>query len=217
MQYFFSVDNDGCAAKIISIDLSHLNSFSVKDTNNMFKGCSSLEAINFNNFDTSKVTDMNCMFSECSSLKSLDLSNLDTSKVTNMTNMFSKCTSLEYLDISNCNTLQVTDCEGMFLNANALKYINLYNAQISQIKDKFKEIMKDSTIICQKDGFKIDEDITYIKACCKYNDSVLGCFPENYITIQYNKNIIYENGFQINKDNFPECRKDPFQRTYQDD
>ena len=58
LQYFFSGDNDSCAAKIISIDLSHLNSFSVKDTNNMFKGCSSLEAINFNNFDTSKVTDM---------------------------------------------------------------------------------------------------------------------------------------------------------------
>ena len=45
----------------------------------------------------------------------------------------------------------------------------------------------------------------YIKACCEYNDNILKCSSENYITIQYNKNITYENGFQIN--NYSEYRK----------
>ena len=131
----------------------------------MFYECSSLEEINFNNFNTSKVTSMEGMFEECSNLKSLDLSNFDTSKVQHSDSMFS--------------------------GVNLLKYINLYNAQIDNIKNAIKEIIEDSTIICQKDDFKIDEDITYIKACCEYNDNILKCSSENYVTIQYNKNIIY--------------------------
>ena len=80
--------------------------------------------------------------------------------------------------------------------------------KFDEIKNKIKDIIEDSTIICQKDDFKIDEDKTYIKACCEYNDNILKCSSENYITIQYNKNITYENGFQINKEDFPEYRKD---------
>ena len=125
------------------------------------------------------------MFYKCSNLKSLDLSNFITSQVKNMQSMFAFCISLEYLDISNFNTLKVTSQSQMFDNVNSLKYINLYNAQIiAEIKDKIKDIIKDSTIICQKDDFKIGEDITYIKACCEYNDNILKCPPENYITLQ---------------------------------
>jgi surface protein len=146
------------------------------------------------------------MFSGCANLKSLDLSSFNTSNVENVKAIFDGCTSLEYLDISNFNTSQVTEYVNMFKDVNPLKYINLYNAQIKdEIKDKIKDIIIDSTIICQKDDFKIGEDITYIKACCEYNDNILKCSSENYITIQYNKNITYENGFQIN--NYSEYRK----------
>ena len=173
----------------------------------MFYQCYALEEINFNNFNTSKVTDMSCMFTECTSLKSLDLSNFDISKVEYMMNMFSECESLEYLDISNFKTLQVSDCDDIFLNANALKYINLYNAQINeQFKSAINEIIHDSTIICQKDDL-LDTNKAYIKACCDYSDNILKCYTNNYITVQYNEEIIYENGFQISNDNFPQFRK----------
>ena len=86
-----------------------------------------------------------------------------------MRSMFAFCISLEYLDISNFNTSQVTDFNEIFYFLDPLKYINLYNAQIiDEIKNEIKDIIEDSTIICQKDDFKIDEDKTYIKACCEY-------------------------------------------------
>ena len=204
LEKFFSKEQDENVEKIKSIDLSYLDSSTVDNTENMFYQCSSLEEINFNNFNKSKVTSMYGMFQGCSSLKSLDLSNFDISKVEVMTNMFSECTSLEYLDISNFNTLKVN----MFLNVNPLKYINLYNAQIEQIKNGIKGIIQSSTSVCQKDDFKIVADKTYIKACCVYNDNILKCYTNNYITVQYNTEISYDNGFKISKENFPEFRKD---------
>ena len=138
---FFDYYKDGKLGNITYIDLSHLDSSSLKDTQYMFSGCSSLEEIIFNNFDTSQVTNMTGMFQGLSNLKSLDLSNLDTSNVSGMNELFYKCSSLEYLDISNFNTSQVTDCLKMFDEATSLKYINLYNATIiDEIKSKIKEI-----------------------------------------------------------------------------
>ena len=117
---------------------------------------------------------------------------------------------MEYLDISNFDTSQVQAniLGNIFNGVSLLKYINLYNAKIiDEINNKIEEIIKDSTIICHKDNFNIDTNLPYIKACCEYNDNNFNCFPENYIIIKYNNNIIYENGFQIKKDDFPEYRK----------
>ena len=82
--FFFTnvqFSGDPKAANIKLIDLSHFDSSSLINTEDMFKGCSSLEEIYFNNFDTSKVSSMKGMFYGCSNLKSLDLSNFDTSNV----------------------------------------------------------------------------------------------------------------------------------------
>ena len=231
--FFAGEDEDKNAQFITSIDLSHFDSSKVENIDAMFYQCSSLEEINFNNFntsqiksmtntfdscsnlklldlsnfDTSNVENMQRMFYGCSKLKSLDLSNFDTSNVEKMQEMFYNCENLEYLDISNFDTSKVQHSDSMLSGVNLLKYINLYNAQIDNINDAIKEIMKDSTIICQKDDFKIGEGITYIKECCEYNDNILKCFPENYITIQYNKKITYESGFQISRNDCPEFRK----------
>ena len=206
---FFS-NEDGNTQYITSIDLSHFNSSKVEDAGHMFSYCSSLEEINFNNFVTSKVSNMEYMFYGCSNLKSLDLSSFNTSNVENVMAIFDGCTSLEYLDISNFDTSQVQAniLGNIFNGVSLLKYINLYNAKIiDEINNKIEEIIKDSTIICHKDNFNIDTNLPYIKACCEYNDNNFNCFPENYIIIKYNNNIIYENGFQIKKDDFPEYRK----------
>ena len=138
------------------IDFSHFNSSSLESTIYMFFQCYSLEEINFNNFDTSKVTSMSNMFSRCTNIKSLDLSKFDTSNVNMIDSMFDGCTSLEYLDISNFNTLNVIReyyyTETMFFAVNSLKYINLYNARIIyEIKTQIEKIVKDTTIVCQKD------------------------------------------------------------------
>ena len=137
------------------IDFSHFNSSSLESTDYMFFQCYSLEEINFNNFNTSKVTSMRNMFTMCTNIKSLDLSKFDTSNVNKIDSMFDGCTSLEYLDISNFNTLNVIReyyfTDNMFYAVNSLKYINLYNALIIyEIKTQIEEIVKDTTIVCQK-------------------------------------------------------------------
>ena len=205
---FFSADEhfDTNSKKIVSIDFSHFDSSSVEVTNYLFYECSSLEEINFNHFNTSKIAFMSSMFYGCSNLKSLDLSNFDTSNVDDMEDLFNGCTSLEYLDISYFNTSKATSINNMFNNVNSLKYINLYNAQINNdIKSQIQNILKDTTIVCQKDDIIINK--TYIKACCEYNDNILKCYSKNYITVHFNKEITYENGFKINNTNFPEYRK----------
>ena len=82
---------------------------SLRDTSDMFNGCSGLTSLDLSNLDTSNVTDMYRMFYNCSGLTSLDLSNFDTSKVTNMGGMFQGCYGLTSLDLSNFNTSKVTN------------------------------------------------------------------------------------------------------------
>ena len=210
---FFARYEDWNAEYITYIDLSHFDSSEVTDTEDMFCTCSSLEEINFNNFNTSKVTGMEGMFEQCSNLKSLDLSNFDTSKVTSMIGMFEECSNLKSLDLSNFDTSKVQHSDSMFSgvnllkyinlynaqidSVNLLKYINLYNAQIDNIKNAILEIIEDSTIICQKDDFKIETDIDYIKACCDYNIETTSCDPDNYIKVKYKKDVTYSYGFSI--------------------
>ena len=59
----------------------------------MFKGCSSLENLEFgDNFNTAKVTDMYGMFKGCSSLENLKFGkNFNTSNVKNKQYMFDGC------------------------------------------------------------------------------------------------------------------------------
>ena len=80
-----------------------------------------------------------------------------------------------------------------------------YILRLEQFKNTINRIIHYSIIVCQKDDFNINK--TYIRACCENNDNILKCYTNNYIAVQYNEEITYEKGFQINKDNFPEFRK----------
>ena len=133
--------------------LEYLNTSSVTDMSEMFKGCGSLADIDLSNFDTSHVTDMHGMFRGCSGLASIDLSTFDTSNVTDMSDMFNMewdgpvyigldglftscnvtdmhdmfrgCNNLQTLDLSNFETGKVTDMHGMFANCSNLVAINM--------------------------------------------------------------------------------------------
>ena len=154
--FFMAIDDyDPYAKNIKLIDFSHFYSLFLEDTENLFRECSSLEEINFNNFDTSKITSMVDMFYGCSNLKSLDLSNFNTSKVTLSDFMFYNCTSI--------------------------KYINLYNAYINDdIKSQIEEIVKNTTIVCQKEKI-INKGI---KDCSIFNlpDNEFSFFESNNLS-----------------------------------
>ena len=208
--FYFSQNgaNDPNGENIISIDFSHFDSLSLTDIDSLFLGLENLQEINFNNFKTSNVTTMEYMFNKCKKLRSLDLSSFDISQVIKMEGMFDDCTSLEYLDISNFNTkLDEDNHFEIFKNVNNLKYINIYNSNLYKIKSLCDKVIKDFTIVCQKNNDYIIGN-AYIEACCDFNNNIAKCHRNNYISIRYNKNFTYENGFYISSSQIPpEFRK----------
>ena len=132
-QSFFHDLYDTNAKKIVSVDLSNLNSSLITTLKSMFYGCSSIQNINFFNFNTSKVKDMSYMFFECEQLQSLDLSSFDTSSITTMGYMFQNCTYLQLLNLSNFNTPKLKKLQNMFKGCNQLQALNLSNFNTSSV------------------------------------------------------------------------------------
>ena len=123
-----------CSA-LTSLNLSGFDTGNVTDMSDMFLGCSALTSLNLSGFDTGNVTDMSGMFDECEKLKTLDLSGFDTSNVTNMNRMFSQCNALTSLDLSDFDTSNVTDMACMFLTCTALTSLDLSGFDTSNVTD----------------------------------------------------------------------------------
>lgn len=129
-----SMDNffGGCT-KLVSINLSKLNTQKVNRMDAMFCGCVSLTELDLSNLNTGQVETMENMFTRCSSLTKLDLSSFDTSQVKTMYGMFSECSSITELDISSFDTSNVETMYGMFFLCCGLTELNLSNFNTSKV------------------------------------------------------------------------------------
>ena len=208
MQSFFDAEYDPNCKKIISVDLSHFHSDNVDSTWNMFRGCSSLQSINFTNSKIAQLEDVSGMFSNCQKLVSLDLSYLNTSLVYDMSKMFYNDTSLEYLDISNFNPKSGgLSVDEMFDGLESIKYINLFNMKSEKIKGAFTNAdlsSKNDLIICQSEKFITNDNLIYL--CCDFSKSPLQCDNNNnYIIVKYKDTVNYTSGFF--NDNIPSRNK----------
>ena len=117
--------------KIVSLDLSWMDTSSVTNMSGMFSVCYSLANLNLQDFNTKNVTNMSGMFGDCKSLTSLDVSGFDTSRVTDMSGMFNGCENLDELDLRNFKTENVKTMESMFYTCLRLKTLDLssFNTQ----------------------------------------------------------------------------------------
>ena len=121
-----------------SLDLSNFNLDNVISTQSMFKSCSSLKEIKFNdNTLTKNLENMNSMFDFCKSLKYINTKIFNQNKVKylrfafsdsaikelnlpvfeyieELSYTFSGCFELEKIDISHLNTSKVQSFEGLF-------------------------------------------------------------------------------------------------------
>jgi surface protein len=79
------------------------NTSNVKNMNNMFHGCESLEELILSNWDTSNVEEMQEMFKECRNLHTLELINFDMNNVRETREMFQDCERLQGLRLDNCS------------------------------------------------------------------------------------------------------------------
>ena len=89
----------------------------------MFWGFRKLVSVDLSGLDTSRVKSMYGMFRYCESLETVDLSPLDTSGVTNMREMFAGCASLPAVDLSGFDFSQVADASMMFGNCGELRKV----------------------------------------------------------------------------------------------
>ena len=105
----------------------------------MFKGCTNLNAVYFDNFYTNEVTDMSFMFADCTSLEVIEIDmamsvqddmtqsrgNFLTSNVTNMASMFEGCKSLQSFYLQNLDIHSVKNFSNMFAGCSSLEDMNL--------------------------------------------------------------------------------------------
>ena len=193
LESYFSVSKDANMENIVSIDLSHLNTSSVKNMASMFYGCHSLKSIDLYDTDTSSVEDMNNMFKDCISLEMLDLSCFDTSLVTNMDSMFNGCQSLIYLDIYHFNLEKISKFNSVFTGADNLLYVNLYRVKNSYDNITNSELnYLEEVTICQKEYLITNENATY--NCCYYDTEKKECINDNFAVIYFAVDTTYEQG-----------------------
>ena len=193
LENYFSVSKDINMENVVSMDLSHFNTSSVKNMASMFYGCHSLKSIDLYDLDTSSVEDMNNMFKDCSSLEILDLSFFDTSLVTNMDSMFNGCESLIYLDISNFNLENITKFNSVFTGADNLLYVNLYRVKNSYDNITNSELnYLEEVTVCQKEYLVTNENATY--NCCYYDTEKKECINDNFAVIYFDVDTTYKEG-----------------------
>ena len=156
---YFNVDN------LISVDLSHFVSSSIKNMANFLKGCNHLLNIDFSFFNSTSLTRMSNMLNGCSALKSINLSSFNTPNLIDMNSLFYDCSSLDFIDISNFDMKNCNSFNNIFTNLYNIKYINIRNLQ--NHKNIFESLkLNKSLYICQKES--IIEN-PFVINCCDYN------------------------------------------------
>jgi hypothetical protein len=123
MDYMF----EGCE-KLLSIDLSHIESASLNSMIYTFANCKNLENVNFTSVNTSKVVLMDFLFVGCIKLTNIDgFNELDTSSLKKTAGMFFGCNSLIFANLSSFNLDGIKEQSGMFIEVNSLKEVDLGN------------------------------------------------------------------------------------------
>ena len=120
---------------LTTLDLTPLNTSNVTNMSSMFYGCRNIINLNLSPLNTNNVTDMSEMFSGCSGFTTLDLTPLNTSKVTDMSDIFRGCSKLTNIDLTPLDTSLVTNMSGIFANCSKLTSINLSPLDTRNITD----------------------------------------------------------------------------------
>ena len=173
---------------LISINFPSNFSIIGKYFQNIFKGCSSLEYINFNIFKTRGVINMACLF-ENTKLTSYDLNNFDTSKLIDAQSMFYNCTEVISLNLSNFDFSNVAIMDYMFANCINLTYVNFGTTEMKENASTFhifNNCSKKMIIYVNKSNTeKFFDDSNFSFAVVECGDipsqEIMKMYPENKI------------------------------------
>ena len=115
---------------LVEADFSKLQTNNIKSMANIFKSCSNLAKVYFDN-ETPNLENLRSMFYNCDSLTTVYL-NIDTSKVKQADYMFYNCSKLINIDISNFNLEQLSNSSFMFENCINLEEIRFNNNTLTR-------------------------------------------------------------------------------------
>lgn len=109
-----------------TVDLTNLDTSSVTDFGDAFKGCTGLETVDTTGIDMGSVTSISNMFDGCSSLTGVTgIEDWDTSSLIYMGITFRNCVSLNSLDLSGWDTDQLTSVSSAFYGCIGLTSLDL--------------------------------------------------------------------------------------------
>ena len=123
-----------------------------------------------------------------------------------MNSIFSDCSSLITLEIPNFFMQQLMENNDVFKNVNKLRYINIENMKYNSEEDYTDNTcinhdcnlplnFKDKPIfVCQSNKFISNSNIKEI--CCFFDIENDICRTFNFITLTFNHDCYYENGFK---------------------
>ena len=119
------------SVKTVTFDAS-FKEYQPETTYQWFYGMSNLTTINnMDNLDTESVTNMAQMFRGCSTLSSVDVSKWDVSSVNTFSRMFQDCKNLVNINTEEWENENVTNLEYMFSGCTKLKSVSFCNEEIA--------------------------------------------------------------------------------------
>ena len=119
----------------------------------MFGNCENLTSVHFSkelNYSTKQLRELDGMFLNCFSLTSVDFSFLESDNINSTKNMFRNCYSLSSIDLSNLKTHR-TDMDYMFGNCSSLNFLDISNFDVpSSCINCFSNVSKNGKIRVNK-------------------------------------------------------------------
>ena len=119
--------------KVEKVTFVSVNGIQVKTeldgkANEMFKGCTALKTVDFNNSFGGKLTDISGMFEGCTALKTADLTGLDLSECKKAEKTFNGCTGVTSTKLTGVDLKKLTDASEMYSSCSNLTSIDLTEA-----------------------------------------------------------------------------------------
>ena len=119
----------------------------------MFSNCENLTSVHFSkelNYSTKQLRKLDGMFLDCFSLTSVDFSFLESDNINSTKNMFRNCYSLSSIDLSNFKS-HYTEMDYMFGNCSSLNFLDISNFDVpSSCINCFSNVSKNGKIRVNK-------------------------------------------------------------------
>jgi len=177
------------------------------DMTAMFSDCDSLVTLDVSSLNTGSVKSMHGMFSRCDNLKILDLSSFDTRSVTTLYHMFIGCASLERLNLSGWDTCQVSNVEKMFSGCPRLTVQDLGSLDFSRV-NAYDNFLDPGVKVGEKEWSDLFPPKPWEKNVLKADTHFVDTLPVTVYGTDVPKDRVYAIAFEDSMYNVPSSAVD---------